>query len=175
MNKNQGANLHNRSIFITITVVVVFVSLILSFITYLNDTSANIRRQALENLAKQFSNSVTNAHWQWQAEGRPEIVMLLTYGNTLGENNTLIETGTKPMFMNHQGWPKAQSTSEGCADIWNMVLNMSMDRDGFKIFVEYYDGLALYNNAQESVCRYRLSTGSYFEYKIFSGQVSKVK
>ena len=52
---------------------------------------------------------------------------------------------------------------------------MPMDIDGFKVFAEYYDGLKLSNNALDSVCRYRLSTGPYFEYKVFSGQVLKVK
>jgi hypothetical protein len=175
MKKNQAADEHSRGLFVNITVVVVFVSLMLSFIVYLNDGSTNLRRSALENLAEQFSTSVRNSHWQWQGEGRPQIVMLITYANTLGENKTLIETGRKPIFMTHLGWPKAEPTSEGCANIWNMVLNMPMDIDGFKIFAEYYDGLKLSNNALDSVCRYRLSTGSYFEYKVFLGQVLKVK
>jgi hypothetical protein len=101
--------------------------------------------------------------------------MLITYSNKLGDNNRLVETDRKPIFMSRLGWPKAESTSDGCADIWNMVLNMPMDIDGFKIFAEYYDGLKLSNNVQDSVCRYRLSTGPYFEYKVYLGQVLKVK
>jgi hypothetical protein len=175
MKKNQAADERSRSLFVNITVVVVFVSLMLGFIMYLNDGSTNLKRLALENLAEQFSTSVSNSHWQWQGEGRPEIVMLITYSNTLGKNNTLVEKDRKPIFMSHLGWPKAEATSEGCAEIWNMVLNMPMDIDGFKVFAEYYDGLKLSNNALDSVCRYRLSTGPYFEYKVFSGQVLKVK
>ena len=147
----------------------------LSFILYLNDSSTNLRRIALENLAEQFSTSVSNSHWQWQGEGRPQIVMLITYANKLGENKNLVETGRKPIFMSRLGWPKAEPTSQGCANIWNMVLNMPMEIEGFKVFAEYYDGLKLSNNALDSVCRYRLSTGPYFEYKVFSGQVLKVK
>jgi len=175
MQKNQAADERSRSLFINITVVVVFVSLMLGFILYLNDGSTNLKRLALENLAEQFSTSVSNSHWQWQGEGRPQIVMLVTYANKLGENNTLIEKNRKPIFMSHLGWPKAEPSAEGCAEIWNMVLDTPMDIDGFKIFPEYYDGVKLSNNALDSVCRYRLSTGPYFEYKVFSGQVLKVK
>jgi hypothetical protein len=175
MKRNQASDERSRSLFVNITVVVVFVSLMLGFILYLNDGSTNLRRIALENLAEQFSTSVSNSHWQWQGEGRPQIVMLITYSNKLSENKTLVEKDRKPIFMSHLGWPKAEPTSEGCAEIWDMVLNMPMDIDGFKIFAEYYDGLKLTNNALDSVCRYRLSTGPYFEYKVSSGQVLKVK
>ncbi|MBU3005066.1 hypothetical protein [Paraglaciecola arctica] len=175
MDKNQAADERNRSLFINITVVVVFISLMLGFMIHLNNGSTNLRRLALENLAEQFSTSVSNAHWQWQGEGRPEIVLLITYANKLGENETLIETDRKPIFMSHLGWPKAEPTSEGCANIWKMLLNMPMNIDGFKIFAEYYDGIKLNDNPLDSVCRYRLSTGPYFEYKVFSGQVLKVK
>ena len=68
MKKNQAADERNRSLFINITVVVVFVSLMLAFIVYLNDGSTNLRRIALENLAEQFSTSVSNSHWQWQGD-----------------------------------------------------------------------------------------------------------
>ncbi|MFT5840461.1 MAG: hypothetical protein ACI9UT_002973 [Flavobacteriales bacterium] len=175
MKKNQAADEYSRSLFVNITVLMVFISLMLSFIVYLNDGSTNLRHLALENLAERFSTSVSNSHWQWQGEGRPPIVILITYANKLGKKNTLIETNRKPIFMSHLGWPKAEPSSEGCAKIWNMVLNMPMDIDGFKIFSEYYDGLKLSNNVLDSVCRYRLSNGSYFEYKVFLGQVLKVK
>jgi hypothetical protein len=174
MKRNQASDEQNRSLFINITVVVVFVTLMLGFILYLNDGSTNLRKLALENLAEQFSTSVSNAHWQWQGEGRPQIVMLITYANKLGTDNKLVETDRKPIFMTHLGWPKSESTSKGCADIWDMVLNIPMDIEGFKVFAEYYDGEKLTGNAVDSVCRYRLSTGPYFEYKVYSGQVLKV-
>ena len=171
MKRNEAADERNRSLFINITVGMSFFVLMVSFIVYFNNDSTNLRHIALDNLAKQFSTGVSHSHWQWQGEGRPQIVILRTYANKLGENNTLVETDRKPVFMSHQGWPKAEPTSEGCSDIWNMVLNIPMDIDGFKIFAEYHDGIVLTNNALDSVCRYRLSTGPYFEYKLFSGHV----
>lgn len=175
MKRNQASEEQSRSLFINITVVVVFASLMLGFIIYLNDGSTNLRKVALENLAERFSTSVSNAHWQWQGEGRPQIVMLVSYANKLGENDTLVETARKPIFMSHLGWPKSEPTSKGCAEIWDMVLDIPLDIDGFKIIAEYYDGVKLTDNPLDSVCRYRLSTGPYFEYKVFSGQVMKVK
>ncbi|MFT2092271.1 hypothetical protein [Paraglaciecola sp. 2405UD69-4] len=175
MKKSEVTEENNRSLFIKVIVVLVFTSLMLGIIVYLNKGSTNVRRVALENLADQFASSVRNAHWQWQGEGRPQIIMLITYANKLGENKQLIETSRKPIFMTHEGWPKAEPTSEGCAEIWDMALNMPMEVKGFKILAEYYDGVKLNNEPLDSVCRYRLSTGPYFEYKVFTGQVLPVK
>jgi hypothetical protein len=173
--KHQVTSERSRNLFVNITVVVVFICLMLGFILYLNDNTTNIRRLALENLAEQFSTSVNNAHWQWQGEGRPQIVMLVTYARKLSDSNTLVEKGRKPITMSQQGWPEAEPTSEGCRNIWHMVLDMPMNINGFKVFAEYYDRLKLNNNAVDSVCMYRLSTGPYFEYKVLLGQVSKVR
>ena len=85
MKKNQAADEYSRSLFVNITVLMVFISLMLSFIVYLNDGSTNLRHLALENLAERFSTSVSNSHWQWQGEGRPPIVILITYANKLGK------------------------------------------------------------------------------------------
>ena len=173
MKKNQAADERNRSVFVNITVVMVFVVLMVSFIRYLNDGSTNLKRSALDNLAERFSTSVSHSHWQWQGEGRPQIIMLSSYANKLGENNTLIETDKRPVFMSHLGWPEAEPTAKGCADLWSMVLNIPMNIDGFQILAEYYDGVKLVNKTLESVCRYRIATGQYFEYKVSSGHVIK--
>jgi hypothetical protein len=175
VNKHQVTSERSRNQFVNITVIVVFICLMLGFIIYLNINTTNIRRLALENLAEQFSTSVTNAHWEWQREGRPQIVMLVTYDRKLGDNNTLLEKGRKPIPMSLKGWPSAEPTSEGCSKIWDMVLNMPMNINEFRVFSEYHDALKLNNNALDSVCRYRLSTGPYFEYKVFLGQVLKVR
>ena len=175
MKRNQAVDERNRSLFMNITVVMIIVGLMVAFIEYLNDGSTHLRRIAIDNLAKQFSTSVSHSHWQWQSEGRPHIIMLIAYANKLGDNNTLVETVRRPIFMSRLGWPKAKKTSKGCSDIWNMVLNIPMNIDGFKILAEYYDGIKRTDNALNSVCRYRLSTGPYFEYNIFSGRVSKEK
>ncbi|MFT4939350.1 MAG: hypothetical protein ACI88A_002390 [Paraglaciecola sp.] len=174
MQRNQAAQERNRSVFINFTVVIVFVSLMLGFILYFADNSPDIRKIALQNMANQFATSASNAHWQWQGEGRPDIVILISYAGNFNKRQELIETGRRPIFMGELGWPKAEQSSKGCEQLWNMVLNIPLDVEGFKIYSEYFDGTRLSGNALDSTCRYRLSTGPYFEYKIFSGQVSKV-
>ena len=174
MQKNQAAHERTRSIFLNFTVVVVFVSLMLGFIIYFADSTPNIRKAALVNMAEQFTSSVSNAHWQWQGEGRPAIVIMISYARKLNEQKELVETGRRPIFMSNDGWPKAEHSSKGCEQLWKMVLNIPMDVEGFKIYAEYFDGSELSANKVYSTCRYRLSTGPYFEYKVGTGQVSKV-
>ncbi|MCF2947367.1 hypothetical protein L0668_04555 [Paraglaciecola aquimarina] len=175
MLKQQATEERNRSFFINIIVVMVFVGLMLGFILYLNNNSPDLRRLTLEKLAEGFNTSVHNAHWQWQAEGRPQIVMLVSYANKLGDDNKLVATQRRPIFMSYEGWPKSTQDSAGCEEIWNMVLDVPMEIDGFRVIAEYYQGEKLTGNMQDSVCRYRLSTGPYFEYKLRLGQVLKVK
>lgn len=175
MKKNEATEERNRSLLLNIVVVVVFVGLMLGFIGYLNDSTPDVRRMQLEQMAERFNTSVHHAHWQWQAEGRPEIVMLVSYANKLGEDKKLVATDRKPIFMNGQGWPKAEFSALGCEKIWNMVLNTSMDIDGFKVIAEFYDGNKLTGNEVDSICRYRLSSGPYFDYKVRFGQVLKVQ
>ena len=175
MQKNQAAEERSRSVFINITVVLVFVSLMLGFILHFEQSRPDVRRITLEQLAKSFATSVTNAHWQWQSEGRPPIVILSTFAPRLDDELSLVETNKRPVFMNERGWPKAEPTSQGCEQIWNMVLNTPLEIEGFKVFSEFYDGEKLTNNVQDSRCRYRLSSGPYFEYKVFSGEVLSVQ
>ncbi|MGJ8680151.1 hypothetical protein [Paraglaciecola sp.] len=175
MLKSEATEERNRSIFVNISVVAVFVGLMLGFILYLNSSSPDVRRLSLEKLAEGFNTSVHNAHWQWQAEGRPQIVMLVSYANKLGKDKKLVETKRRPIFMSHQGWPKSTENSAGCEKIWDMVLDVPMEVEGFKVIAEYYNGENLSGDKLDSACRFRLSTGPYFEYKLHLGQVLKVK
>lgn len=174
MEKNQGSEERLRSVFINLTVVGVFVSLMLGFILYFEESTPNIKQLMLENLALQYAESVNNAHWQWQGEGRPGIVMLVDYAPSLNQSKELVEKGRRAIFMSHLGWPKAELSSKGCEQLWQMMLNFPLEINGFKIYAEFYDGLKVSDNAQDSSCRYRLSVGPYFEYKVYLGQVSKV-
>jgi hypothetical protein len=145
------------------------------FIRYLSDNTPDVQRLSFEQLAERLNTSIHHAHWQWQAEGRPDIVMLVSYANKLGQDDKLVAIDSRPIIMNNLGWPLAEPSAQGCEAIWDMVLDAPMDVDGFKVIAEYYDGGKLTANKLDSYCRYRLSTGSFFEYKIQSGQVSKVK
>lgn len=173
MQKNQAAEERNRSVFFNVSVIIIFVGLMLSFIFYFYTTSPSIKQVNLANLATSFATSVNSAHWQWQAQGRPEIIIMSTFAPRLDDEKTLVEVDKRPVFMSSAGWPKAANSGKGCEDIWNMVLNVPLDNEGFRVIAEYYDGVKLSGNVEQSRCRYRISGGSYFEYKVFTGEVIK--
>lgn len=169
MQKNQASEERNRSVFINLTVVVVFVGLILAFILYFNKSSPALKRLALQGFAEQLAKSTLNAHWQWQNEGRPGRIMQLQYDS---QGN---EIDRRALDMSHLGWPKVEPTSLGCATLWDQVLNTPLEIQGFKIYAEFYDGIQLSNNGLASICRFRLSTGNYFDYSVYRGHVSKLQ
>lgn len=158
-----------------IVVLVVFVSIMGGLIFYFNKNEPDIKRMTLISLAEQFSTSVTNAHWQWQAEGRPQIVMLVHYAPRLDDDQQLIEKDRRPIQMSHLGWPKSSATSEGCGKLWEMVLNMPLSIEGFRVFPEYFAGSEGNEPSRDSRCRFRLSVGPYFDYHINTGRVSDVQ
>jgi len=174
VNKYSGKQDVTRSAYINLTVVFVFVGLIVTAILYFYKSEPDLKRLGLETLANQFASSVTNAHWQWQAEGRPSMIILVHYEPSLDNNERLVEKDRRPIEMSHLGWPKMEPTSKGCGKLWQMVLNIPLEVEGFKVYAEFYDGIKVNDSALTSTCRYRLSTGPYFEYKVYSGQVSKV-
>jgi hypothetical protein len=168
MRRNEATDERERSLFSNLVVVVVFASLMLGFILYFNQSTPSIRKIVLQNIVTQFTKSTLNAHWQWQNEGRPSSILLIEYDE---QGN---EKGRHPLNMSHLGWPKLTPTSKGCADLWRDVLNAELEVEGFKMYAEFYDGVQTHDNALASFCRYRLSTGPYFEYKVYTGQVSKI-
>lgn len=164
----------NQSLVKKLLILVVFVLIIVGFIVYLNDTAPDTKRMIMQERATQFAKSVTNAHWQWQAEGRPQIVMLIHYEQSRDDPNKLVENDRRPIVMGHIGWPKAEPTSEGCAKLWQMILNEPLEVGGFRVFAEYFSDPDKADGEQDSRCRYRLSVGPEFEYRVQTGSVSEV-
>ena len=174
MNRNESGQESTRTLFINIVILVVFVGLLTSFIFYFNKNEPDLKKVTMEALADQFTKSVNNAHWQWQAEGRPSIVMVIQYEARLDNNQDLVEKSRRPITMSHLGWPRVEPTSEGCGKLWRMVLNVPLEVEGFRVYPEFYDGVALSGNALDGKCRFRVSVGPQFEYKIYTGQVGPV-
>ncbi|MCC2617641.1 hypothetical protein LJ739_15410 [Aestuariibacter halophilus] len=175
MDKFEAGQESARTLMGKLAVLAVFVTLMVSAIVYFNRYEPDYKRQTLVNLADQFAKSVVNAHWQWQAEGRPQIVMLKHYEPRLDNEAELIETDRRPIRMSHLGWPRTEPSSQGCEQLWGMVLNLPLEIEGFKVFAEYFDGVQQSDQALDARCRFRLSVGPYFEYHIFTGAVSQVK
>ena len=159
---------------VAMEVLVVFVGLMTSFIFYFNENEPDMKKITMEAMADQFTKAVSNAHWQWQAEGRPSIVMVIQYEARLDNNQDLVEKSRRPIIMSHLGWPRVEPTSKGCGELWQMVLNVPLEVEGFKVIPEFYDGVALTGNALDAKCRFRVSVGPQFDYKIYTGLVGPV-
>lgn len=165
MNKRERAEQSQRRLYINIIIVVLFSVLMVTLIVRLNKSEPDTHLKFMNLLAQQFQRSVTNSHWQWQAEGRPEMIMLVHY------NDQYMEIDRRPVRMAHFGWPRVEPMSEGCGKLWQMVMNLPQNVDGFRIIPEYYRGELVNGEPVNSRCRFRLSTGPYFDYSIYSGVV----
>jgi len=152
----------------------VFIGLMTSFIFYFNNSAPDLKYLAMENLQQRFSQSVTNSHWQWQAQGRPNMIMLIHYESRPGTNDEPVEKDRRPIAMSLNGYPRAEASSEGCGKVWQMILNMPMQVESFKVFAEYFADPNENDNVDEAKCRFRLSVGPSFEYMLANGQVGAV-
>lgn len=175
MDLQESGQESTKTIYTKIVILVLFVTVMTSFIFYFNKNEPDLKLLTLQSLAEQFGKSVTNAHWQWQAEGRPSMVMLIHYEPKMTDSKELIEKDRRPIRMSHLGYPRTEPTSEGCGKLWQMVLNMPLEIDGFKVYPEFYNGVNQSDNALDAKCRFRLSVGPYFDYQVYTGQVSKVE
>ena len=80
--KSKDVAEHNlNKVLVNLAVVVVFTILMATAIIYVYDSEPDVEAEIMRGYARQFATSATNAHWQWQAEGRPEMIMLVHYDN----------------------------------------------------------------------------------------------
>ena len=170
MNNNDLSEHNQRSMISNIIIVLIFLGLMASAIAYFNKATPNLKAEIMQTLAQQFGRNVTNAHWQWQAEGRPNMIMLIQYDNG-GK-----ERGRQPLRMALTGWPHVEPNSDSCEALWQNILYLPARVDGFRVIAEYYQQSANADDidAQQPVagyCRFRVSTGPYFDYYVNSGRV----
>lgn len=175
MDKQQAAQENTRSLFIKVVTLMVFIGLMTGFIFYFNSSAPDVKYLAMENLQQRFAQSVTNSHWQWQAEGRPNMIMLVHYESRSERNNEPVEKDRRPIAMSLNGYPRAEQDSEGCGKLWQMILNMPLSVESFKVFAEYFADPDESDNVDEAKCRFRLSVGPSFEYMLANGQVSTIE
>ncbi|WP_088329527.1 hypothetical protein [Lacimicrobium sp. SS2-24] len=166
---NQQSDSENRQmrLIMQVAVVLIFASLMATFIWYFEDGEENMQEITLNLLAEEMARSVVSARWQWEAEGRPPRILQVQYDR---EGN---ETDRRPIPMSHLGWPKVEPNAEGCDQLWKTVLNTPMQVGSFKVYGEFFDGVKMSGKALDSMCRFRVSTGPYFDYRIYTGQVIK--
>lgn len=175
MQKSSLNQQNSTSLLKKLAILMLFVAVMIAFIFYFYDSAPDTKSIIMKERAEQFSTSVTNAHWQWQAEGKPQIVMLIHYEQSKDDPQILVENDRRPILMSHIGWPKTDPTSEGCAKLWQMILNQPLEVDGFRVFAEYFSDVNRDDGEEGSKCRFRLSVGPKFEYRVLTGEVSEVK
>ncbi|MFC3095281.1 hypothetical protein DRW07_15605 [Alteromonas sediminis] len=166
MSRQDVADNSNKALLINIVVVVLFVSLMGLFIKSYMESEPDLNAAVLEGFARQFETASSNAHWRWQASGRPERIMLLHFD---AQGN---EKDRSAVRMAHFGRPWVEQSSDGCAKLWLTLLNVPAMVNGFRVIAEYYPNRDDSQPEALGVCRYRLSRGAYFDYAIDTGDVT---
>ncbi|NMH59946.1 hypothetical protein [Alteromonas ponticola] len=138
----------------------------MTLIIILNRPEPDLKANVLQQLAVKFERSAVSSYYQWEAENRPEMIMFVHY-NAEGK-----ETDRRPVRIARNGWPKVIPSSEGCEDLWRMLINVPMIIDGFKVFGEFFPGKLEDDKIISARCRFRLSSGPYFDYHIDNGSVN---
>ena len=161
----ETAEGEQRKMYIGIVSTLVFAILMATFIIYFYESEPNLKGQILHQRGEALEDAAITSHWQWQAEGRPQRIILVHY-NSDGK-----ETDRSPVAMNLAGWPEVNASSEGCQRVWQMLLHQPMEVDGFRVRGEFYDESQGEGRADNSYCRFSLSSGDYFDYAIFRGDV----
>lgn len=162
---DQASN--NKTILINFIIIVLFFVLVATFAFYFNKNEPSVQKAALMTSADSFAVSVTNAHWQWRAEGNPERIMLVDY-NRAGQ-----ETNRRPVTMSDLGWPRVEPGKDGCKGVWGMILDTPLQLDTFKVRAEFFDGINNGGKILESKCRFSITAGAWFDYYIYTGRVEK--
>ncbi len=138
----------------------------MALIVVLNRPEPDLKEDILKTLSVKFERSAVSSYYQWKAENEPEMIMFVHY-NAKGK-----EVDRRPVKIARNGWPKVTPTSEGCEELWRMLLNVPMIIDGFKVFGEFFPGKLNSDDMVSARCRFRLSSGPYFDYYIDNGSVN---
>jgi len=157
----------NKGVLINFIIIVLFFVLIATFVWYFNKNEPNVQKAALMTSADSFATSVTNSHWQWRAEGSPERIMLVDY-NRAGQ-----ETNRRPVTMSDLGWPRVEPDMQGCKDVWDMILDIPLQLNNFRVRAEFFDGINNGGKILDSKCRFSVTAGAWFDYYIYTGNVGK--
>lgn len=164
---NSAGTGSSRTTLINFITIGLFFALMTFFIIYFDRTEPDIQRVTLMTAADSFATTVTQAHWQWRAEGSPNRILLVDY------NHTGKETNRRPVIMSDLGWPRVEPGQMGCAKLWQTVLDIPLQLHNFKIRAEFIDGINDTGKILDSKCRYSLAIGAHFDYWVFTGRVVK--
>ena len=145
--------------FVNLLSIGAFVTIMVTLIAVFHESPPNRQAIALQQYGERLAHAAINAHWQWQAENKPSMILLIHY------NDEGKEIDRRPVRMAHTGWPDVPSNSKGCEKLWQMLLNEPMRADGYRVFGEYYHA----ENADGPRCRFRVASGDRFDYYVKTG------
>ncbi|BCO17376.1 hypothetical protein KUC3_02330 [Alteromonas sp. KC3] len=136
-------------------------------INVFNTDESNTTDNAFLSSASTFRDHVISSHWQWRVQQPTTMIMLIHYDKAGKEINR------KPVRMNHNGWPTAALTDEGCEKVWTGLVASPLNVDGFKVHARYYSDT---DDSEDNYwCRYSLSSGAYFDYYPASGKTTDIE
>lgn len=150
----------SKRIVINVLSIVLFVTIMISVMVVLHDAPPSRQAAALDHYATRLEHAAINAHWQWRAEDKPSMILLIHY------NEEGRETDRRPVRISHNGWPEVAASSKGCENLWQMLLNEPMRVDGFRVFGEYFSS----DQPLDVRCRYRVASGDKFDYFVATGK-----
>lgn len=152
----------SRRLFTNLVVLLVFISMLGVLMVYFNNAEPELKSSLLKQVSRRMQDSAAQARWQWQAEGRPNAIMLVHYDQ---QGN---ETERRPLQVNRQGLARVDSNDEACERLWSVLLNTPARLDGFRVRSDFTQ-VPAQDKATAPVCRYSISGGSYFDYNIATG------
>ena len=167
---SNGQATSSTTVLINFIIIVMFFVLVASFVWYFDRNEPNVQKTALMNAADKFNNLVVAAHWQWRAKGSPERIMLIDYNI-----ETKKETNRLPVTMSDLGWPRVEPSMQGCKDLWDMILDMPLQLNNFRVRAEFFDGVHEGGKILDSKCRFSVTAGAWFDYFVYTGRVEKVE
>lgn len=147
-------------------VIIILVGVLMGvFINYFYQQGAQFSDAGFKTLAQQFNTKVATVHAQWLMDKQPRVVKLAAVNNNEKQRVTV----------NKKGWIDVKQRSLVCEHIWQVVMESPlnfMKQTISAIEVRIFSEKASQKN--NSVCRYVLPSGTYFDYNRFNGRVSAV-
>lgn len=139
------------------------------FINYFIKSEAQFIHAGFAVVAQNFNTKVNAVHAQWMMDKQPNVVYLAS----------LNKAKKQAVPVNKAGWIDVQQEQLACENIWQLVIEAPMSSMKFSVSaIEVHN---YYNKSQteqgtieNSLCRYVLLDGSYFQYNRANGKVSKV-
>ena len=139
------------------------------FINFFIKNETSFTQAGFSTIAQSFNTKVNAVHAQWMMDKQPNVVHLAS----------LNKEQKQAVPVNKAGWIDVQQTQLSCEAIWQLVMEMPINSMSTPISaIEVRISHSKYQNNQSgvenSVCRYVLLDGSYFQYTRTKGKVSKV-